>query len=169
MPGYLWQNTRELHQVCEDHPVGQLMAQGNPGPDVYSRWLSALYTIHCVIDAHVPECAVRVESLLKDLTHYSQVESVSAAEQFATSLETSEDIDGATYVLLGAHLMGGEILKRRLSDYPTSHLEWQDRRECLQLLEQYRHREELLPGATRCFQAILDIMDEIHQVEPLPV
>lgn len=168
MPGYLWQNTRELHQACEDHPVGQLMAAGNPGAEVYSKWLSALYTIHCVIDAHVPECAVRVHALLQDLSSYKHAESVNAAEQFASSLKTPKDIDGATYVLLGAHLMGGEILKRRLSDYPTAHLEWENRKECLTVLEQYRHREELLPGATRCFQAILDIMDEIHQVEPLP-
>jgi len=165
MPGYLWHHTRELHQACEDHPVGQAMAAGNPSPHTYSHWLSALYTIHCRIDAYAPDCAGRAQQLLQDLSHYDRVESVKAAEDFVGKLTDVNDIDGAIYVLLGAHLMGGEILKRRLSDYPTEHLEWADRKECLEVLNSLRNREEILPGALKCFQAILDIMTEIQEPE----
>ena len=38
---------------------------------------------------------------------------------------------GAIYVLTGAHLMGGEIVCRRLEGYPTNHLEWDDRQASL--------------------------------------
>ncbi len=76
---------------------------------------------------------------------------------------TEKDIAGAAYVLTGAHLMGGEIMRRRLVGYPTSHLEWPDRKAAISELMKFREREEIAQEARNCFQALLDIMDEIKR------
>lgn len=164
MRSYLSEHTQQLHAACEQHPVGEAMAAGNPPDHWYAGWLRALHTIHTVIDTHAPECAHRTHQLEQDLSKYPATPQVEQAARFAKNLADPDHIEGAVYVLLGAHLMGGEILKRRLADYPTAHLEWQDRSECLQYLGTLRNREDLLPGATACFQGILDCMQEIHQL-----
>jgi hypothetical protein len=68
---------------------------------------------------------------------------------------------GAAYVLTGAHLMGGEIMRRRLVDLPTEHLEWEDRQAALAELKVMRVNAELAGPARKCFEALLAIMDEI--------
>lgn len=165
MRSYLSEHTQCLHTSCEQHPVGAAMAAGNPPDHWYAGWLRALHTIHTVIDPHAPECVRRTHQLEQDLYKYPATLQVEQADKFAKNLADPAHIEGAVYVLLGAHLMGGEILKRRLADYPTAHLEWENRAECLQYLGTLRNREDLLPGATACFQAILNIMEEISHVQ----
>jgi hypothetical protein len=72
-----------------------------------------------------------------------------------------KDIAGAAYVLTGAHLMGGEIMRRRLVGYPTTHLEWDDRKAAIVELNKFREREDIVEESRKCFQALLKIMDEI--------
>jgi hypothetical protein len=88
---------------------------------------------------------------------------VPAAYAYAESLDTDDKIAGAAYVLTGAHLMGGEIMRRRLEGYPTSHLVWDDRKAALEELKAYRVRSELAAEARDCFTALLRIMDEIKE------
>lgn len=69
---------------------------------------------------------------------------------------------GAIYVLTGAHLMGGEIMRRRLVGFPVNHLQWEDRQLAINELRKFRERSELVDQARACFQALLDMMDEIQ-------
>lgn len=164
MPGPLWEATRDLHHACEAHPVGAAMASGKPPMQWYADWLSALYTIHWEVDQHIPEIIRRSEQVQKDLTDTnSPVNIIRAANKYVNSLITEKDIAGAAYVLTGAHLMGGEIMRRRLVGYPTSHLEWSDRKLAIVELMKFREREEIAQEARNCFQALLDIMDEIKR------
>lgn len=165
MRSFLSEHTQQLHAACEQHPVGEAMAAGNPPDHWYAGWLRALHTIHSVIDPYAPACAHRTHQLERDLSKYPATPHVEQAAKFAMNLADPVHIEGAVYVLLGAHLMGGEILKRRLQGYPTEHLEWEDRAQCLQYLGTLRNREDLLPGATACFEAILNIMEEISLVQ----
>ena len=72
-------------------------------------------------------------------------------------------------LLTGAHLMGGEIMRRRLEGYPTRHLEWDDRKEALAVLQGYRTRDDITEEARDCFKALLAIMDEIKQLYPVTI
>lgn len=72
---------------------------------------------------------------------------------------------GAGYVLTGAHLMGGEIMRRRLDGFPTKRLEWDDRKAALAVLQSMRGRDDLADAARACFSALLASMDEIHARE----
>ena len=164
MPGPLWEATRDLHHACEAHPVGAAMASGTPPMQWYADWLSALYTIHWSVDQHIPEIIRRSEQVQNDLTDTNcPVNIIRAANKYVNSLVTEKDIAGAAYVLTGAHLMGGEIMRRRLVGYPTSHLEWTDRKAAIAELMKFRERKELAQEARNCFQALLDIMDEIKR------
>ena len=164
MPGPLWEATRDLHHACEAHPVGAAMASGTPPMQWYADWLSALYTIHWAVDQHIPEIIRRSEQVQNDLTNTNcPVNIIRAANNYVINLEREQDIAGAAYVLTGAHLMGGEIMRRRLVGYPTSHLEWPDRKAAIMELMKFREREELAQEARNCFQALLDIMDEIKR------
>lgn len=161
-PGPLWLATRDLHHACEVHPVGGVMAIGKPPSIWYSHWLRALRQLHYEVDSALPEELGRVDRLTADLNVLAlRTKDINAASVYALTLTTPDAIDGAAYVLTGAHLMGGEIMRRRLTDYPTKHLEWDDRKVGLAWLKVIRERGELSQHARNCFSALLAIMDEI--------
>jgi len=164
----LWIATKDLHHACEQHVVGIAMASGAPSRVWYAKWLRALYQIHSTIDDSHPETIRRTERLLKDLQDIGiETEDLVEATEYCAALNNEKAIAGAAYVLTGAHLMGGEILRRRLHEYyPTKHLEWDDRKEALGVLSSLRSRTDINEEARNCFQALLYIMDEIAYSEP---
>jgi len=161
MRSELWKGTRDLHHACEEHDVGSAMASGKPPLQWYTDWVKALFEIHSVIDEHYPVSINRTDRLKLDLEKLEQPNDLMASKEYAESLKSEKDIAGAAYVLTGAHLMGGEVMRRRLIDYPTSHLEWDDRKEALKELNTLRSREDVIQEARNCFGALLKIMDEI--------
>jgi len=163
----LWESTRDLHHACEAHAVGGAMATGKPHRIWYKAWLMALYQIHSAIDPQMPECISRTHRIFKDLQamdHEPEVKLFKAAADYVASLRTEKSIAGAAYVLTGAHLMGGEIMRRRLEGFPTLHLEWDDRKESLAVLQTFRTRDDITQEARDCFQALLNVMDEIESL-----
>ena len=162
MPGKLWDNTREWHHKCESHPVGAAMASGSPPMDWYAGWLMGLYFIHTKVDPHMPACARRTDLLIQDIIETGAEVKVpmSAFKWFSTESDEYE-LGGFAYVLTGAHLMGGEIMRRRLQGYPTRHLLWEDRKESLGYLVSLRDREEYTVGALQCFELLYQVMEEI--------
>lgn len=161
MQSFLWQQTRELHHACEQHEVGSAMATGKPPMQWYADWMFALLTIHKEVDKYYPVAIHRVDKLLEDLKNLSPNE-INAAKEYAATLNSEKNIAGAAYVLTGAHLMGGAVMKKRLIDYPTKHLEWDNRKIALKELEKLRQREDVVEEAKQCFFALLQIMDEIR-------
>jgi len=161
----LWEYTRDLHHACEQHPVGAAMASGSPPIEWYADWVHALEQIHLVVDSDMPDMLWRAERLGED----TRALGVKPLELQATSdyvqklLLDSNTRAGAAYVLTGAHLMGGEIMRRRLQDYPTKHLEWEDRKEALAELKKLREADGIAEAARGCFYALLQIMDEIAE------
>jgi hypothetical protein len=163
----LWEETRELHHACEAHNVGGSMATGKPPRIWYKAWLMALYQIHSAVDPNVPKCIDRTMRIFKDLQgmdNEPEVKLFKSASDYVASLNNEKSIAGAAYVLTGAHLMGGEIMRRRLEGFPTLHLEWDDRKEALAVLQTYRTRDDITQEARDCFQALLNIMDEIESL-----
>jgi hypothetical protein len=163
----LWEETRDLHHACEAHDVGGAMATGKPPRVWYAAWLRALFQIHNVIDLHVPKEILRSYQILEDMSCMEvMVGELRAAQDYVKTLDNDKAIDGAVYVLTGAHLMGGEIMRRRLEDFPTKHLEWEDRKASIAVLQTYRTRDDITEEARACFQALLNIMDEIKAKYP---
>ena len=161
--GKLHSATRHLHHACEQHEVGAAMATGQPREDWYASWLSALLVIHSYLDASMPVICRRTYSLGVDLQKMKcEVYTPPAAYRYIQSLKNINDELGGCYVLTGAGLMGGAIMKKRLINYPTNHLEFADRGLALEYLKSWRNREELTDPAKNCFYALLKIMDEIR-------
>ena len=162
MPKPLWEATRDLHHACEEHPVGAAMASGSPPMEWYANWLSALYTIHFEVDKYVPALLSRTDKIQNDIVNTNlAVNIIREANTYVNSLKNEKDLAGAAYVLTGAHLMGGEIMRRRLIGYPTSHLEWDDRKAAIAELMKFRERADIVEESRNCFNALLKIMDEI--------
>ena len=161
MQSFLWQQTRDLHHACEQHDVGSAMASGEPPMQWYADWVSALLTIHTAVDKYYPTVIHRVDRLKEDLKNLVPNEII-AAEKYSATLNDEKNIAGAAYVLTGAHLMGGAVMKKRLIGYPTKHLEWDDRKSALKELDKLRQREDVVEEAKMCFSALLQIMDEIR-------
>jgi hypothetical protein len=111
----------------------------------------------------MPEPTHRTLKLKEDLQQLPQPNYINRAHEFIESLKDQDEnyIKGVGYVLLGAHLMGGEIMRRRLVNSPTNHLTWDDRKDALEVLTHLRNLEEATDGAKSCFQALLSCMDEI--------
>lgn len=164
----LWEETRELHHACEQHRVGGAMATGKPPEIWYAAWLVALNQIHSVIDPHMPDLLNRTTRLVDDINSMKyELPQLEAATVYTRSLVDEKRIAGAAYVLTGAHLMGGEIMRRRLVGFPTKHLEWDDRKEAIAILQQYRTRDDIGEEAKDCFKALLAVMDEIESLYPI--
>lgn len=167
----LWEYTRDLHHACEAHEVGGAMATGKPPKIWYLAWCIALYQIHEVLDQHCDPILRRADQAMDDYSKVMVSDQIyidwsEAATKYVKQLDTKEKIDGAIYVLTGAHLMGGEIMRRRLEGFPTKHLEWDDRKAALVILQQYRLRDDIGEEARDCFKALLEIMDEIKEKHP---
>jgi hypothetical protein len=163
----LWNATRDLHHACEQHPVGGVMAVGKPPAIWYAAWLQVLLQLHEVVDQHLPSTVHRVDRIKKDIATLGiTVEPIKAAKSYANTLNNSTAIVGAAYVLTGAHLMGGEIMRRRLEGFPTEHLSWDSRPEALKCLTQLRESPEVIQPARDCFKCLLDSMDEILETYP---
>ncbi len=164
----LWEETRELHHACERHRVGGAMATGKPPRIWYSAWLVALNQIHSIVDPHMPDVLGRTDRLVEDINNtYIDLPLIEAAKVYTLTLTDEKRIAGAAYVLTGAHLMGGEIMRRRLEGFPTKHLEWDNRKEAIAILQQYRTRDDIGEEAKDCFKALLTIMDEIERLYPI--
>jgi len=167
MNSELWNATRDLHHACEQHPVGGVMAVGKPPAIWYAAWLQVLLQLHEVVDKHLPETVHRVQRIKADIdTLGVTVESIKVAKSYANTLTNPTAITGAAYVLTGAHLMGGEIMRRRLEGFPTEHLCWDSRPEALKCLTQLRESPGVIQPARDCFKALLDSMDEILETYP---
>jgi hypothetical protein len=163
----LWEYTRDLHHACEAHEVGGAMATGKPPKIWYAAWCKSLWVIHDLLDKHCDKLLQRGDQAMMDYHEMqSPVGQLTVAYEYVSQLDTPEKIDGAIYVLTGAHLMGGEIMRRRLEGYPTKHLEWEDRKAALAILQQYRLRDDIGDEARACFSALLSIMDEIKEKFP---
>jgi len=163
----LWQATRDLHHACEQHPIGASMAAGSPPAVWYANWLQVLLQLHTVVDPHLDPIVHRTTRVLRDLNALGiPTKTIKAAEHYTNTLTNTINITGAGYVLTGAHLMGGEIMRRRLQGYPTEHLCWQDRKQALKCLDVLRASEGVAEPARLCFQALLDSMDEIYENYP---
>jgi hypothetical protein len=163
----LWNATRDLHHACEQHPVGGVMAVGKPPAIWYAAWLQVLLQLHEVVDQYLPETVHRVERIKTDINTLGiTVEPIKAAKSYANTLTNSTAIVGAAYVLTGAHLMGGEIMRRRLEGFPTEHLSWDSRPEALKCLTKLRESPDVIQPARDCFKALLDSMDEILETYP---
>lgn len=156
--------TKELHHACEHHPVGNSFSKGNPPELWYAKWIKALHQIHSKIDAHSDPILERVPRLEEDLNSYNfTVKPLKAAEKYVNALTNESAINGAIYVLTGAHLMGGELMRKRMVGYPTKHLEWDNRKNAIDILCKLRELEGIGDDARNCFLALLEIMDEIEQ------
>lgn len=161
----LWEETRELHHACERHTVGGAMATGKPPAIWYAAWLVALNQLHSIVDPHMPDILNRTDRLIDDINSMQyELPKLIAAQVYTLTLTNEKRIAGAAYVLTGAHLMGGEIMRRRLEGFPTKHLEWEDRKEAIAILQQYRMRDDIGEEAKDCFRALLTIMDEIEDL-----
>ena len=113
-------------------------------------------------DPTLPPCLHRVSRLALDVEEMELDAPLPvAALEYAQSLTDEKKIAGAAYVLTGAHLMGGEIMRRRLENYPTNHLLWDNRKDALIELNKFRERDDIAGEARACFHALLSIMEEI--------
>ena len=143
------------------------MAIGKPPAIWYRAWLQVLLQLHQVVDQHLPVAVHRTARIQQDINTLGiTVEPVQAAAEYAATLVNSIAITGAAYVLTGAHLMGGEIMRRRLEGFPTEHLLWDSRPEALKCLTTLRESPDVIQPARDCFKALLDSMDEILRKYP---
>ena len=163
----LWEYTRDLHHACEAHKVGGAMATGKPPKIWYYAWARALHQIHYKLDQHCDPLLRRSRECMDDYCAGGFIiNPFDSATAYVNQLNDPKMIDGAIYVLTGAHLMGGEIMRRRLEGFPTAHLQWEDRKGALAILTEYRTRDDIGDEARKCFEALLAIMDEIAERYP---
>ena len=162
----LFSLTRDLHHVCEDHPVGAAMSRGDVSEQAWADWLYALLLAHQVIDPEIDENLRAASKLKKDLEHSRlPPRHNEAAQAFTRRLQVDSYLrEAAVYVLTGAHLMGGQVMKKRIGDrLPTTHLQLHDRKSMQAAWAPIRERVDIAEEAREVFRWLLAIMEEINE------
>lgn len=158
--------TRDLHHVCEDHPVGAAMSRGDINAQWWADWLAALESAHQEVDADAPDPMRCAEELADDLNVLGVTPRFNAAtHQLAADLNKDPHLRvAAQYVLVGAHLMGGQVMRKRIGDrLPTKHLQLDDRRALLAAWKPLRERVDLAEEARHVFRGLYAIMEGIQR------
>lgn len=160
--------TRDLHHVCEDHPVGASMSRGDINAQWWADWLAALEAAHQEVDADAPEpmrCAAELADDLSTLGLTPRPNN--ATDQLAADLSEDSHLRvAAQYVLVGAHLMGGQVMRKRIGDrLPTKHLQLGDRRALMEVWKPLRERVDLAEEARHVFRGLYAIMNEIQRLD----
>lgn len=161
----LREDTRDLHHACEGHPVGAAMSRGDVDEQTWTDWLGCLGVVHAFLDWHLDFELRRVHRIREDLYEMAQrgyqPRSNHAALRYAA---LGLNVEAATYVFTGAHLMGGAVMEKRLGErLPCAHLRWDNRRASLDLWRPYRDAKGISAEARDAFAAILSMMDEIKE------
>jgi len=164
----LYEATKDLHHVCEQHTVGSTMSDGSISKQWWADWLGALLIAHEIIDPEIDERLWRKEQLRVDVMGSSvEPRNNSQADLFGAELSSRPRLrEAARYVLTGAHLMGGQVTRVRLgSRLPNAHLHFADRKEVSEVWKPYRERADLADEAREVFDWLLRIMDEIVRLD----
>ena len=161
----LFDTTRDLHHACEEHLVGGSMADGTIPKQWWADWLLALYQIHEEIDGD-PEVdkLSRTQELEVDLKASPVCSRFNyTANELTDKLYNSERHRiAARYVITGAHLMGGQVTRKRIAGrLPSAHLHYGNRKSLVSEWSPLRQRTDLTDEAREIFQYLLWIMDEI--------
>jgi hypothetical protein len=160
----LYSLTRDLHHVCEDHPVGAAMSRGDISAQWWADWLNALIAIHQVIDTVAPPPLRFAQALKEDLAESAvPPRPTRSAHHLSATLAGNPYLaDAAHYVITGAHLMGGAVMRKSIGDrLPTGHLYPYDRNRVVEDWKPYRDRVDLGEEARQVFRSLIHIMDEI--------
>ena len=160
----LFSLTRDLHHACEEHPVGNAMSKGDVNEQWWADWLGVLHAAHSVLDKEIDERFGCVDKLEQDIkaSNVSPRECVSALAMVERLKQDKNFLLAAHYVLTGAHLMGGQVMRKTIGErLPTAHLQLGDRKDMLQHWMPMRERVDLADEARDVFKCLLDIMDDI--------
>lgn len=164
----LYTLTRDLHHICEDHPVGASMSRGDVPEQWWADWLYALFRIHHIIDEGFDSRLCCVNKLQDDL-EASRVDPRGniPAGHLCEKLRASKYMrDAARYVLTGAHLMGGQVMRKSIGDrLPASHLEMDNRKEVLDIWRPYRERVDIAEETRDVFRSLIFIMDKMIELD----
>jgi hypothetical protein len=159
----LFEATRHLHHACEQHPVGQRMANGTVTRQEWADWLSAFRTLHLAVDAALPGHMARESVLFADLSVLPRARPSLAAMHFSCEI-LDKDTTGAAYVLHGAHRSGGRVMAPKMAKrgFPTLHTCYRDPEAVKWWIDSIRGRMDMVDQARDTFGCLLAVMDEIE-------
>jgi hypothetical protein len=163
--------TKETHHKAENSLFGARYSAGILTPREYVSWLDAQYKIHELVDRVVPCSLHRCGPLARDMTQlyiYPPAYNLGQTYEFLAFLkrELPYSLLAASYILYGAHLQGGAVIKPRLvsAGLPVAHLEFgEEAKQGRIWLKGLRELADLGDLANEAFQRIINIMDEIYE------
>jgi len=157
--------TRDLHHAAEAHPFGTRMSQGDITRQEWADWLASLRCVHTKLDAHLPPFLDRRGQILLDLGMLLPINGTpaKAANDLSWVSDSVSSIIGTAYIFGGAHLRGGAVMRKRLEPlgFPCSHLRYDQAKEANDYIVSLRDISHAADGATKAFNMIIRIMDEI--------
>lgn len=162
----LYKATTELHHSAELHPFGQRMATGTLTRAEWANWLGAMLQIHLALDPYLPPSLKRAHDLQMDLAEMLplRAEFSPVAAGIVAALTDVELIGGLCYILSGANLKGGQVIRKRIEPlgFPCHHLTFLSETAAAdKWLKQLREVPALAKGAQDAFAAVLVLMTEI--------
>lgn len=165
----LYHATTNLHHDAEKHPFGERMLNGTLSRQEWTDWLGAMEQIHIALDPYLPPSLKRAHDLHMDLLMMLPLKPArsEAIEALTLDLIDPELIGGLSYVLSGANLRGGQVIRKRLSPlgFPCNHLSFDAMHVAPadNWLKRLRDAKALRDGAQQAFRAVLCVMDEINE------
>lgn len=180
----LYKATLDLHHQAEEHPFGAAMSSGELSCQEWADWCGAMQQIYYTLDPFLPPSLKRADDLFLDILSlvprgvvpYHSVVAQDFCDDVVSNPSQIGIIAGMAYVLSGANLRGGQVIKKTLmkKGYPCNHLtftisEREDAEEWLSSLRAVSKdgnvdHENIAPvvhGSQIAFKKVIWIMDEI--------
>jgi heme oxygenase len=165
----LYDATTDVHHDAQETIFGKKMAEGVLTRQEWGDWLNAMAAIHRELDPFLPAACRRLPELTRDLIELADVQpaQLPATRAVLTPLFTEGPayIGGLSYVMCGANLRGGAVVRKALAKtgLPCHHLYFsrEDAFAADQWLKRIREYPQLEAASRQAFGNILLIMKEI--------
>jgi hypothetical protein len=163
--------TPESHHDAQETDFGKRYAKGDISRREYASWIHMQFVAHHeVLDRILPWHCQRGATLALDLAALlpDQPYVLSSVDGLREVLLESPytGLAGA-YVLMGAHLRGGAMIRPNLerAGLPVHHLYFDAPASAREYLRKLREFPALADEVDRVFRAVTTVMDEIHHME----
>lgn len=167
----LYEATLKTHHQAQVHPFGKRMAGGNISQQEWCDWLGAMAQLYQKLDTYLPPFLKRSPDLFLDLAQLLplQAHRSKAVDDYIQSFSSPDDlkvIGGLAYLMTGANLRGGQLIRKKLDPkgYPCNFMNFTtaNQEEAENWLRKMREFSEFGESTNQAFEMLAAVMDEIE-------